>query len=53
MFIFSAFRDNCFLSFSNNNKIKRILKSLDASLLFINGLIGVLLVFMWLGTDHL
>jgi len=53
MFIFSClFVIIAFLSFSNNNKIKRILKSLDASLLFINGLIGVLLVFMWLGTDH-
>ncbi len=42
-----------FLSFSKNNSIKRILIAFDGFLLFITGLLGFLLIFMWIGTDHL
>lgn len=54
LFIFSClFVIIAFLSFSNNKKIGRILASVDGILFFLNGLIGVLLIFMWIGTDHI
>ncbi len=40
------------LAFIKNNKAKAFLKVLDFLLFFIVGLLGVLLIFMWLGTDH-
>ncbi len=42
-----------FLSFSKNNSVKRILIAFDGFLLFITGLLGILIIFMWTGTDHL
>ena len=53
LFLFSClFVLIAFLSFSKNPRIEKILNSLDGILFFINGLIGVILVFMWVGTDH-
>lgn len=53
LFIFSClFVVIAFLSFSTNRKIQRFLRSFDSFLLFLNGLLGVLLLFMWFGTDH-
>ncbi len=40
------------LGFIKNNKAKAFLKLLDFLLFFIVGLLGVLLIFMWFGTDH-
>ena len=53
LFIFSS----CFvlivlLGFSKNTFIKRLLIALDGFLFFITGLLGILLIFMWFGTDH-
>ena len=42
-----------FLSFSKNLLIKRFLISLDGFLFFMTGLLGILLLFMWFGTDHI
>ncbi len=42
-----------FLSFSKNVFIQKFLISLDGFLFFITGLLGVLLLFMWFGTDHI
>jgi hypothetical protein len=42
-----------FLSFSKNAFIQRLLCSFDGFLFFITGLLGLLLLFMWFGTDHL
>ena len=41
------------LSFSKNTFINRVLNSLDGFIFFITGLLGILMLFMWLGTDHL
>ncbi|MEO5649096.1 MAG: DUF4105 domain-containing protein [Ginsengibacter sp.] len=42
-----------FLSFSKSLVIQRFLSSFDGFLFFITGLLGVLLLFMWFGTDHI
>ena len=42
-----------FLSFSKNPVIHKTLSSLDGFLFFITGLLGILLIFMWFGTDHI
>jgi hypothetical protein len=42
-----------FLSFSKNIFIQRFLSSFDGFLFFLTGLLGLLLLFMWFGTDHL
>lgn len=42
-----------FLSFSKNSFIQKFLASLDGVLFFITGLLGILLIFMWFGTDHI
>ncbi|MDQ2720814.1 MAG: DUF4105 domain-containing protein [Bacteroidota bacterium] len=53
-FIFSClFVLIAFLSFSNNLLIQKFLFSLDGFLFFITGILGVLLIFMWFGTDHI
>lgn len=53
LFIFaSLFVILAFLSFSRNERVNRFLAALDGFLFFISGLIGVLLLFMWFGTDH-
>jgi hypothetical protein len=41
------------LSFSKNIFIKRLLIAFDGFMFFITGLLGILLIFMWFGTDHL
>ncbi len=40
------------LSFMPNKKVQRALQVFDFSLFFILGLIGCLLLFMWIGTEH-
>lgn len=42
-----------FLSFSKNNFVKRFLIAFDGFLLFMTGVFGILIIFMWTGTDHL
>ena len=42
-----------FLSFSKNIFIQKTLSSFDGLLFFIVGLLGILLLFMWFGTDHI
>jgi hypothetical protein len=41
------------LSFSKNTFIKRLLIAFDGFMFFITGLLGILILFMWFGTDHL
>ena len=54
LFIFSCFfLLIVLLSFSKNPFIKRLLIAFDGFLFFITGLLGILLIFMWFGTDHL
>ncbi len=53
LFVFSClFVLIVLLSFSKNNFIKRILIAFDGFMFFFTGLLGVLLLFMWFGTDH-
>jgi hypothetical protein len=40
------------LSFSKNIFIQRLLIAFDGFVFFITGLLGILLIFMWVGTDH-
>lgn len=40
------------LSFSKNTFIRRLLIAVDGFTFFMTGLLGILLIFMWLGTDH-
>ena len=42
-----------FLSLSKNLFIQKFLASLDGFLFFIVGFIGILILFMWFGTDHI
>jgi hypothetical protein len=42
-----------FLSFSRNIFIQKSLASFDGFLVFIVGLLGILILFMWFGTDHI
>ncbi len=42
-----------FLSFSKNKSVQKILSSFDGFLFFITGLLGILILFMWFGTDHI
>lgn len=42
-----------FLSFSKNAFIQKFLASFDALLFFIVGFLGILILFMWFGTDHI
>lgn len=41
------------LSFSKKASVQSGLKNFDAMLLFIVGLLGTLMLFMWFGTDHI
>jgi hypothetical protein len=41
------------LSYSKNFFIQKLLSAFDGFLFFIIGLLGILLVFMWFGTDHI
>ena len=40
-------------SFSPSKKIKKTIKFFDAFLIGFSGLLGILLLFMWWGTDHI
>lgn len=40
------------LSFLKNNISKKLLKIFDFLLFFLTGALGILLMFMWVGTDH-
>lgn len=40
------------LSFSKSPAIQKFLFGFDAFLFFVTGLLGILLLFMWFGTDH-
>ena len=42
-----------FLSFSKKSLILKFLSGFDGFLFFMTGLLGVLLIFMWFGTDHI
>lgn len=42
-----------FLSFSKNKPTQKILASFDGFLFFITGLLGILVLFMWFGTEHI
>ena len=42
-----------FLSFPRNVVIQKILASFDGFLIFIVGFLGILILFMWFGTDHI
>lgn len=42
-----------FLSFSKSSLIQKSLASFDGFLFFILGLLGMLILFMWFGTDHI
>ena len=54
LFIFSGiFLLIVLLSFLKNIFIKRLLIAFDGFMFFITGLLGILLIFMWFGTDHL
>jgi hypothetical protein len=53
-FIFSCiFLLIVLLSFSKNIFVTRLLNAFDGFIFFITGLMGILLIFMWLGTDHI
>ena len=41
------------LSFSNDKTIKIFLQGFDGIFFFLVGAIGILLIFMWVGTDHI
>ncbi|CAN5873944.1 DUF4105 domain-containing protein [soil metagenome] len=40
------------LSLSKNKYLQMLLKGLDGFLFFATGLLGIVLIFMWVGTDH-
>lgn len=53
-FIFTClFALIAFFSFFKNQAIQKFMSSLDGLLFFVTGLLGILLVFMWFGTDHI
>lgn len=54
LFIFSClFIIIALLSFSKNKTTQQLLISFDRFLYFITGLLGILFLFMWFGTDHI
>ncbi len=53
-FIFSCFFVLiCLLSFSKNNFVKNFMANFDRFFFFMAGLLGILILFMWFGTDHI
>lgn len=53
LFIFSClFVAVAFLSFSSNRRLQRALAAMDGALFLLNGLLGLVILFMWFGTDH-
>lgn len=54
IFIFSClFAVIAFLSFFKSKAMHEILLRFDSFLFFITGLLGILFLFMWFGTDHI
>ncbi len=54
VFIFTClFAFIAFFSFFKNTAIQKTFSSLDGLLFFLTGMLGVLLLFMWFGTDHI
>lgn len=43
----------CLLSLVKNNLVKQLLINFDRLLFFLIGLLGILVLFMWFGTDHI
>ena len=41
------------LSFSKNHSIQKFIYNFDGFIFFLTGLLGILMLFMWFGTDHL
>ncbi|CAN5236137.1 DUF4105 domain-containing protein [soil metagenome] len=39
-------------SFSKNEAVQKLLNALDGFLYFVTGLLGLVIIFMWTGTDH-
>lgn len=53
-FIFSVlFIVNVMLSFSKNHSVQKFIYNFDSFLFLIAGLLGILFLFMWFGTDHI
>jgi Domain of unknown function (DUF4105) len=53
-FIFSCtFLLIVLLGFSKNTLVTRLLNAFDGFIFFITGVMGILLLFMWFGTDHI
>ena len=53
LFVFSLlFCCILLISFSSNNWVKIFLQGFDGIFFFLIGALGVLLIFMWFGTDH-
>jgi hypothetical protein len=53
LFVFSIlFSCILLMSFSSNHWIKMFLQGFDGVFFFLIGILGVLLIFMWWGTDH-
>lgn len=53
-FIFSVlFLVIVMLSFSKGNSIQRIIQNFDGIIFFLLGLMGILILIMWFGTDHI
>jgi hypothetical protein len=54
LFIFSLIL-TCvvFMSFSKNNSVKKFVQGFDGFIFFNTGLMGILILIMWFGTDHL
>ncbi len=42
-----------FMRFSKNNSIQKFVHGFDGFIFFITGLMGILMLIMWFGTDHL
>ncbi len=54
LFIFSVlFVLIVLLSFLKSSFVKRMLIAFDGFIYFVTGLLGILLLFMWFGTDHI
>lgn len=53
-FIFSVFSLLIvLLSFSKSYRVKKFISNFDGLLFFVTGLLGILILFMWFGTDHI
>ena len=52
LFFWSLLAVYILFSLSSNKNLKAILSGMDAALFFITGLLGIILIFMWVATDH-